>query len=200
MVVYFVVDPWEGARVRVRIVSDASSTAGSASRPAGQGRARQGRNANPRSAGVAHRARTRCKRAAILGLAVLAVLAIGSGAFAGLAATPIAVTVAITLSVVSGLLSVRLILGSKLTNELASWIALAASVAGLAFAITGPKTGQYEQRPLPVRTAESVRATSVARIRDAVAAEMFPKPPGRRQSASRRRSPARLRPRAPEVH
>jgi hypothetical protein len=142
MAVYFVVDSREGARVRVRIVSDASSTAGSASRPAGQGRARQGRDANPRSAGVAHRAPTRCKRAAILGLAVLA---IGSGAFAGLAATPIAVTVAVTVCVISALLSVRFALGVKLTNELASWIALAASIAGLVFAVA--TTGDDHGRP-----------------------------------------------------
>lgn len=44
-------------------------------------------------------------------------------------ATAVAVTVAVTVCVIAGLLSVRLAAGGKLTNELASWIALAAADA-----------------------------------------------------------------------
>jgi hypothetical protein len=160
MAVYFVVDPWERARVRVCIISEASSNTGSNSRRAGQRSACEGYDANPRSAGVAHRPRARRKRAAILGLALTA---IGSGAFAALAATPIAVTVAITVCVISALLSVRPAVGATRANELASWVALAASIAGLAFTVAVTHTGRHEPtgtpRPMPPRT--SCRAPAV---------------------------------------
>jgi hypothetical protein len=77
----------------------------------------------------------------------LALIAIGSGGFAGLAATAVAVTVAATVCVISALLSVRLAFGPKLTSEPASWIALAASIAGLVFTATVANMGRHE----PVR-------------------------------------------------
>jgi len=122
--------------VLVRDFSDTSSTIA----PAPQSRrggfadhhSRGEREAKRRSGRTPRRTSVPGKNVRIAALALIAAFA---GGYAGLAATAVAVTVAVTICAVSALLGARFVLGAARTNELASWIALAASIAGLAFAV-----------------------------------------------------------------
>jgi len=168
--VYFVVGPQRAVLVRVRVVSDTSSSIAStppgrrgssddhSSRGEGEAKRRFGR--------TPHRTSAPGKNIRIAALALIAVFV---GGYAGLAATAVAVTVAVTICVVSALLGARLALGAARTNELASWIALAASIAGLAFAVTVTTMGHHELVPacraqLPMGHGPSRSQTSSATV------------------------------------
>lgn len=79
-----------------------------------------------------------------LRIAAFVLLALCSGGLVSLSASPAAVTAAVTVCAVSALLGVRQVAGRKLTDEIASWVALAASIAGLAFAVDVANTGPHE--------------------------------------------------------
>lgn len=160
MAVYLVVGPQRAVLVRVRVVSDTSSTIASAPRGRRGGFAYHGsrgeREAKRRSGHTPHRTSAPGKNVRIAALALIAAFAAG---YAGLAATAVAVTVAVTICAVSLLLCARLALGAARTNELVSWIALAASIAGLAFAVTVATMGRHE--PVPACRAQLPTGESI---------------------------------------
>lgn len=162
--VYLVLSFQRAVFVRVRVVSDMSSTIASAPR------ARRGGSADRRSRGerepkrwsgrTSRRTRAPGKKVQIAGLALIAAFASG---YAGLAATAVAVTVAVTICTVSALLGARLTLGAARTNELVSWIALAASIAGLAFAVTVTPMAPHE--PVPACQTQLSTAELITNLR-----------------------------------
>lgn len=160
MTVYLVLSPQR--TVLVRVVSDTSST--NASAPG----SRRGGSTDHRSRGKrgAKRWSARTLRQSSaqrnVRIAALVLIAAFAGGYASFAATPVAVTVAVTICSVSALLGARLALGAARTNELASWIALVTSIAGLAFAVTVATMGRHE--PVSACWAQLPTAESIANL------------------------------------
>jgi hypothetical protein len=144
MAVYFVFGLSGTAPGRLRLASDASTTYAAArgAQPAASANDRAHDGCATNSAPRAARAQTTRGRSARI--AAFGFLAVCSGGLASLAASPAALTVAVTVCVISVLLGVRQAAGPNVTNELASWIALAASIAGLAYAVSIANTRHHQ--------------------------------------------------------
>jgi hypothetical protein len=87
-------------------------------------------------------------RARVVRVAAWILGAVCCGAVVAQAATAIALTVAVTGCVVFALLAFRAAVGPRRLNEIASWIALAASIAGLVFSVATAGDGHGRRRPV----------------------------------------------------
>lgn len=100
-------------------------------------------------AAAASRQRSRtATRARVVRVAAWILGAVGCGAVVVKAATAIALTVAVTGCVVFALLAFRAAVGPRRLNEIASWIALAVSIAGLVFSVATAREGHERPRPV----------------------------------------------------